>query len=135
MDKFKELENLEKEEQTLTNRLHEIAKEKRKILTTKITDYTGKLICITYKRKSWSEERYILVKSQDYPQPSGDYCIFGQTVVLHKDSKENLVNAQLLDSKNGSAWITRDCVVKEVSKDEVIKITSELGEKFWNTKI
>lgn len=127
---------LETEEKQLWKRLDEIRLEKMKIQAKDKIDYTGKLLCIIDTRETWQGETWILVKSQGEPEPNGAFHVSGPCVTIIRDLVTgNPESAQFLKPEHGGAWISKNLKIREVTKDEVIKVTSQLGFDYWNDKL
>ena len=132
----KRLKELEAEQEKLYGRIEEIKTEMAKIQASDVINYVGKLLCVIDPRKTWLGETYILVKSQEEPDNNGVFHVLGPAVTIQRDSVTgNLESAQFLRVEHGGAWISKTIKVKEVTKDEVIKITSQLGFDYWNDKL
>lgn len=127
---------MNKEDKRLNELYAEIQKvqqEKQKLEQGGIVDYTGKLLHIRDNRKSWYADIYIKVVSQGASEVSGIYSLSGPHVQIKMDEDNTLRNVEIV--YKGGIWVTKDCTINEITKEEVIKITSNLGTEFWDDKI
>lgn len=130
----KEIQAKEKRLNELYAEIQKIQQEKQKLEQEGIVDYTGKLLHIRDDRKSWYADIYVKVVSQGDPEVSGIYQLSGPHVQIKRNADHTLFSVEMPQSEGG-IWVSKDCTINEITKEEVIKITSNLGTEFWNNKI
>lgn len=130
----KEIQAKEKRLNELYAEIQKVQQEKQKLEQGGIVDYTGKLLHIRDDRKSWYADIYIKVVSQGAPEVSGIYRLSGHYIQIKRNSDHTLFSVEM-PQPGGGIWVSKSCTINEITKEEVIKITSNLGTEFWDDKI
>lgn len=129
----KEIQAKEKRLDELYAEIQKVQQEKQKLEQEGIVDYTGKLLHIQNNQLPDYVDIYIKVIFQGAPEVSGTYQLVGPCIQIKRSACHELISVE--KPRPCVILVSKDCTINEITTEEVIKITSNLGTEFWDDKI